>query len=246
MKKLICLASILCLSLTGCATTVKEIPSPSVSPESTAPASEIASPEATLSPDAPAKQTANPTPTPTAVPDDSAHISQMYVDIIKSDDYFMKAKLQGESGINEFAVSVNGQSTAMETASEGTLYNTVIKDGITYMIDHQNKIVITSSAEVASSASNMAGESLSAEGITFSEKGTGNFNGESLKFEAYKTPSGGTMRFYFRETALAGIESIEGDTTLLYIIEEISKGHREAMHVIPESYQLLDMAALGG
>ena len=246
MKKTICLISILCLTLTGCATTVKEIPKPSASPAPAETQPESPAPEATLSPDAPAKQTANPTPTPTPVPDDTAHLSQMYVDIIKSGDYFMKAKLSGESGINEFSVSVNGESTAMETASEGTLYNTVIKNGITYMIDHQSKIVITSSAEVASSASNMAGESLSTDGITFAEKGYGNFNGETLNFEAYKTPSGGTMRFYFRETALAGIESIEGDTTLLYIIEEISKGHRAAMHVIPESYQLLDMAALGG
>lgn len=246
MKKTFTFLIVLTVMLTGCAKTVKEVPTTSGSPSPASPAPVSASPEATPTPDAPANQTANPTPTPTPVPNENAHISEMYVDIIKSGDYFMKAKLRGESGISEFAVSVNGDSTAMETASDGALYNTVIKNGITYMIDHQNKIVITSSAEVASSASNMAGESLSADGITFTEAGTGNFNGENLKYDAYKTPAGGTMRFYFRETALAGIESIEGETTLLYIIEEISKGHREAMHVIPESYQLLDMASLGG
>ncbi len=249
MKKSIILLTCFCLLLTGCSKTVTEIPGEKTAePSATAAADVVSSenPDATLSPDMPAQQTANPTPTPTPVPDESAHLSQMYIDIIKSNNYFMKAKVQGESGINEFAVSVNGSSTAMETASGSTLYNTVIKDGITYMIDHQNKIVITSGAEVSSSASNMAGETISTDGITFTKKGNGDFAGENLQFDEYQTPAGGTMRFYFRDNALAGIESVDGEETLIYTIEELSAGHRAAMHEIPASYQLLDMAALGG
>ncbi len=250
MKKAILFLSVFCLLFSGCTSKNEGMPEENAPTETTGAPAETASPsenpEATLSPDMPAQQTANPTPTPTPVPNDSAHLSQMYVDIIKSNDYFMKAKLQGENGINEFAVSVSGNSTAMETASGGVLYNTVIKDGITYMIDHQNKIVITSGAEVSSSASNMAGDTLSAEGITFTKSGNGNFSGENLQFDEYQTPAGGTMRFYFRGTALAGIESIDSGNTLLYIIEEISAGHRQSMHEIPEAYQLLDMASLGG
>lgn len=257
MKKTILLLSIFCVLLSGCSSKTNNSPetteSPSaVSTASPAPASdtqdanEQATPSATPAPDMPAQQTANPTPIPTPIPNESAHLSEMYVDIIKSADYFMKAKVENESGINEFAVSINGESTAMETVSNGVIYSTVIKDGITYMIDHQNKLVITSGAEVASSASNMAGDSLSTEGISFTQKGNGSFGNETLSYDEYKTPSGGTMRFYFRDTALAGIESMDNGQTTRYIIEEISAGHRSNMHVIPDSYQLLDMASLGG
>lgn len=249
MKKSILFLTIVSLLLSGCSKTVTEIPSENTpTPNANIATDAVSSenPEATLSPDMPAQQTANPTPTPTVVPDESAHLSQMYIDIIKSNNYFMKAKVHGESGINEFAVSVNGSSTAMETASGGTLYNTVIKDGITYMIDHQNKIVITSGAEVSSSASNMAGETISTDGISFTKKGNGSFGSENLQFDEYQTPAGGTMRFYFRGNVLAGIESINGEEKLVYTIEELSAGHRASMHEIPPSYQLLDMAALGG
>ncbi len=275
MKKTILLLSIFCVLLTGCSSKTETGPevtdgaptqtaeiSASLPPEASPEASAEISPDATGEPEAseapaataevtpapemPAQQTANPTPTPTPVPDESAHLSDMYVDIIKSNNYFMKAKVENESGINEFAVSFNGDNSAMETVSDGIVYNTVIKDGITYMIDHQNKLVITSGAEVSSSASNMAGDSLSTEGITFTTKGSGQIGKETMAYDEYKTPSGGTMRFYFRGSALAGIESIDNGQTTLYIIEEISAGHRSDMHVIPDSYQLLDMAALGG
>ena len=172
--------------------------------------------------------------------------SKAYVDIIKSGDYFMKAKIEGENGINEFSVSVSKDSTAMETLSDGMLYNTVIKDGITYMIDHQTKYVITSGAEVAASASKMEGETLSAEGITLVKSDRGAFRGETLPYDEYETPSGETMRFYLRENALAGIEVLQGENTVLYEITELSNGHKEAMHEIPADYMLVDMAALGG
>ncbi|MDD6308580.1 MAG: hypothetical protein PUB07_04410 [Clostridia bacterium] len=190
-------------------------------------------------------QTANPTPT--ASP--SAHntpISKMYIDIIKSNNYFMKAKVSGVAGVSEFAVSVSPSSTAMETESEGSLYNTVIKDGITYMIDHQNKIVITSGAVVASSASNMAADKLVADGITFVKTANGDFKGNTVQYDEYTIPGGGTMRFYFSNNALIGIESTVGSEKTQYTIEELSPGSREAMHVIPSDYQLFDMAAQGG
>ncbi|MBQ6893076.1 MAG: hypothetical protein IJN48_02620, partial [Clostridia bacterium] len=101
-------------------------------------------------------------------------------------------------------------------------------------------------AEVANSASNMAGNRLVADGISFVATKTGNFDGKDCKFDEYTIPSGGTMRFYFSGNALVGIESTDGSETTKYIIEELSAGHRAAMHEIPSGYQMLDMASLGG
>ncbi len=209
---------------------------PTLSPDSMAP---------TVSATAPCAQTANPTPT-VAPQTGGVPISKMYIDIIKSNNYFMKAKVSGVSNVSEFAVSVSSESTAMETHTNGVLYNTVIKGGVTYMIDHQSKIVITSSAEVANSASNMAGDKLVADGITFVNTTNGTFDGQSCSYDEYNVPSGGTMRFYFNDHALVGIESSVQGLTTRYSIEELSAGHRSAMHNIPADYQLLDMASLGG
>ncbi len=233
MKKVILFLSIFCLLLTGCTKATENEPTPSAATE--------------------VGKTGQPTPqeavlaTPTPAPaEDGTPLSRMYVDIIKSGDYFMKAKVQADSGVMDFSVSVNGESTAMETAFGGTMQSVVVRDGVTYMIDHSSKMIITSQAEVANSASGMAGDALSTEGITFTGNGTGAFSGESLPYDEYKTPNGGTMRFYFRNTALAGIENVDNEVTTSYVIEEISAGHRAEMHVIPEDYQLLDMASLGG
>lgn len=241
MKKALLLLTALCFLLAGCSKTAGNAPSPSASPSASPAAVESTEP-ATASP------AVSPSPLPADAPTggDTTRLSETYVDIIKSGDYFMKAQVQNDSGINAFSVSVCADSTAMETVSDGTVYNTIIKEGTTYMIDHQNKMVFTSSVEVAPSASHMAGDNLSTDGITFSTKGTAEFSGEALPFEEYQTPAGGTMRFYFRDTALFGIETRDGDKVLSYKIEEISKGHRPAMHQIPQDYPLIDMAALGG
>ena len=225
MKKLLFFVCILCLLISGCQ---KEAPQPLAE---------------TPSPDITDVSPATETPESTAA---LAAASKAYVDIIKSRDYFMKAIITGDEGINEFSVSVSPESTAMETASGDTLYTTVIKDGVTYMIDHQNKMVITSSANVASSASKMAGETISADGITFVKNDCGDFLGQTLSFDEYTTPAGDTMRFYLKEDALAGIESIQGDTSIVYEIAELSGGHHDSMHSIPAEYALVDMASLGG
>lgn len=243
MKKTILLLGIFCLLLSGCAPETEGKPAESAPAESMAPA-EIAGDAAPVT-DMPTAQTAAPTATPAAADKDTP-LSRMYVDIIKSGDYFMKAKVQSGAEVSEFAVSVNSDSTAMETETDGVLYTVVIRDGVTYMVNHESKMVITSSAEVAGSASNMAADALSAEGITYTGSGTDTFGGASCTYEEYKTPAGGTMRFYFSGTALSGIENVTDGKTMSYVIEEISAGHRAGMHEIPEDYQLLDMAALGG
>ncbi|MBE7063913.1 MAG: hypothetical protein E7390_09050 [Ruminococcaceae bacterium] len=243
MKKTILLLSIFCLLLSGCSSETNNEPAETMPAESMAPA-ESAEDDATPS-EMPAGQTASPTATPAAA-ENNTPLSQMYVDIIKSGDYFMKAKVQAASGVSEFAVSVNQESTAMETETDGVLYTVVIRDGVTYMINHESKMVITSSADVAGSASHMAADALSTEGITYTGKGTATFNGASCSYEEYKTPAGGTMRFYFRNSALVGIDNVADSLTTTYFIEEISAGHHAGMHEIPADYQLLDMAALGG
>ncbi len=227
MKRLFLLLIVLCICLSGCNSTGAPVPKETLTPKASA---------------APGIPTEEPAP-------DVENVqvsSKTYVDIIKSGDYFMKAKIEGENGINEFSVSVSEESTAMETLTDGMLYNTVIKDGITYMIDHQTKYVITSGVEVAPSASKMAGETISAEGITFVKSDRGAFLGETLHFDEYTTPSGETMRFYLREARLAGIEVLQSNSFVLYEIIELSKGHKDAMHSIPSEYTLVDMAAIGG
>ena len=229
MKRVFLLLFVLCICLCGCNSTEKPISEGTPTPETSAAPT-------------PTTDATEPAPDVTNV----QLSSKAYVDIIKSGDYFMKAKIEGENGINEFSVSVSKDSTAMETLSDGMLYNTVIKDGITYMIDHQTKYVITSGAEVASSASKMAGETISAEGITLVKSDRGAFRGETLPYDEYETPSGETMRFYLREHSLAAIEVLQGENAVLYEIAELSNGHKEAMHEIPSDYMLVDMAALGG
>ncbi len=171
--------------------------------------------------------------------------SSKVVKIIKSNDYFMKSNVHGES-ISAFCVSVNGDSVAMETTADGAIYNTVQKDGITYMINHQSKLIITSGMEVASSASNMAGDAVTADGITYTKKGEGDFCGKSLYFEEYKTPSGDILLFYFDKDVFRGIKSIQGEETVVYEILELSPGHHAQMHEIPKEYQLIDIASIGG
>lgn len=230
MKIIILYSIVFCLLFTGCANETKTTPSPF--PEATKDASAV-----TLAPETDAVP---------AHTDGEPLLATQYIDIIKSDDYFMKARVEGENGVNLFSVSVSPDSTAMETEMDGTLYNVVIRDGVTYMINHDSKMIITSSAQVASSASNMAGDALKTEGLVFEKKDSGTFGNETLTFEAFTMPSGGTMRFYFRQNTLVGIESASAGITDRYVIEELSAGHRENMHIVPDSYQLLDMAALGG
>ncbi len=193
------------------------------------------------------KPTPSPSPSPSPTPKpEKPNPSAAYMDILKSNIFFMKATILHEGVEKEFSLSANGSSTAMETIFDGMRYSLIEQDGIAYLIDHQSETVTASTFEVAPSASNMAGDRLSANGFLFSKSGRENWYGESLPFDEYKTATGSTMRFYFRGTTLAGIETTDADGTVAYKIQELSAGHRSAMHKIPESYTLLDMAAVGG
>ncbi len=245
MKTLLTLCFVFCLLITGCAKETKN-PEPTPTPSQTENAQANTPSDAPTVPSsgAPAPQTAAPTPTP--IPDERENLSKMYLDILGSNTYFMKAKIKTDTGIADFSVSVNGENIAQETYVDGVISSTVKKDGITYIVDHTSQMVITTASDVALSASNMAGEPIIVNGATLQTTATGDFIGESLYYEEYKTADENVLRFFFRDNALAGIECIKKGISVSYIIEEISENYREQMHVFPENYQILDMAAHGG
>ncbi len=196
---------------------------------------------------APAEATATPeTEAPAEDVSVTPSVSQTYIDILKSGTYYMKATVSGENGKGEFFLSVHPDSIGMKTVAEDASYSVVIKDGITSMIDHQSKMVITSASKVASSASKMVGDTIPVEGLVFVQSASGVFEGKTLPFDEYKSASGDTVRFYINGTSLAGIETLQGDISILYKVSELSKENKPEMHIVPSEYALIDMAALGG
>ncbi len=170
--------------------------------------------------------------------------SAKYVNIIKSGTFYMEATISGDDGSSQLKMAKDGDLMGMSaTMPDGTQAGLVSKDGKNYIIDHTNKLVMITSAEVAASASKMPAETLDTEGLTHVKSDKGSFLGKTLPYDEYKSASGAVTRFYMDGTTLAGIEAVNGESTDIYEITTLSEKVPLALFELPADYPSFDLSS---
>ena len=170
------------------------------------------------------------------------HESAQYVNLLLGKNYTLKATING----NEFKMSVKDKNIGKSaTLPGGAVKSVVVKDGITYMIDHSTKLVISSSVAVSSTASGVVGGDFNLNNLKFVKNGKDTFNGKSLNFDEYST-DGGAFKVYVDGGKIAGFGTTEDGAAVNYIVSELKSGTEADLLNVPSDYQLLDMAAQGG
>lgn len=231
MKKIISIIMVLALCLSLCACGEKTVD----------PVSPTASPELTATDDTADAPSETPAPTKNKTPENLK--SEKYVNIIKSGKFYMEATISGAKGTSTMKMAKNGGQMGMSAVlPDGTQAGLVSKDGKNHIIDHANKIIMVTSAEVAASASNMPAETLDTEGLTYVKSGTGSFLGKNLPYDEYRSASGAVTRFYLNGDKLAGMEAVSDDRTDVYEITTLSQSIPAELFNLPADYQVFDLS----
>ncbi len=170
--------------------------------------------------------------------------SAKYIDIIKSKSYTLKARVLENGQASTMTTSVNGADKAMDANfADGTRATLISKGGKNYVVDYENQIVMVTTASVATSASGLPAENISAEGLTYYSKGTGTFAGKSYEYELYKSANGDVIKFFYNGDKLIGMETPAqdgSDNTLE--IQELRAGFDAKSFELPANYPQFDLS----
>jgi predicted small lipoprotein YifL len=169
------------------------------------------------------------------------NLASTYLNIIKSEKYFIKYRMNMEGVNNEISMAVDGKNIAMSSKNGEEITNVVIKDGSTYMINDTEKTVFV--------VPNDENETTIQEPITaydelpINGEGTGEFLGRNLKYEEYEI-NGEYIRYYFDNDKIVGIESADDSGKYYIEILELTQDIPTEMFNIPTDYTVTDMSEL--
>ncbi|MGM0396823.1 MAG: hypothetical protein ACQEP4_07175 [Bacillota bacterium] len=172
-------------------------------------------------------------------------LSAAYADIMKGNKYTMKYRtittIDGQEYDATVTTAVDGDNFATVFDSELAKSTTVQKDGKLYMVMHEQKMVMVfpEDTDQASEFTEVEGEVLDTDEMVYSESGTAEFMGESRRFEEYALGEG-TMRYFFDDNNLVGIEISSEGLLSQWVIEEITDSVDTSLFEIPKDYTIFE------
>ncbi len=175
-----------------------------------------------------------------AVEELGERLAASYIEILESEQYFMKYKsvLESEDGSSmEMTVSMamDGDNVASNSEGSGFSAKTVMKDNKVYTIDDASKTVIVMDNPEMPEADATAEEAVETEGLKYI--GTGEEDG--LVYEEYSVISGNVKYYFDGDELVKIVTSSEGDSFTIEILE-LKKGFPKEMFDIPSDYQLME------
>jgi hypothetical protein len=165
-------------------------------------------------------------------------LAEAYLNIIKTEKYYIKYRMNMEGVSNEISMAVDGKNIAMESVNGEETSNIVIKDGKTYMINHKDATVFVVSNE--ENETTLEEPIAAYDELPLPNEGTGDFLGKNLKYEEYEI-AGEYIRYYFDNNKIVGIESSDDSGKYYIEILELTKDVPTGMFDIPADYVVTDM-----
>ncbi len=175
--------------------------------------------------------------------------SQGYVNMLKSDNYFIVYHLAdgtevqlGYNGVRSGSSYPDDSQTAAPQEGDGDgeseqaqpREHIVLADGIYYYVDDAQKKLFT----VNPANYKAVPFSISVEGIAYSDAGEETVDGKDCRFEKYTTDSG-SITFYFDNAVLYAVSVEQGETHLLSNITAFNKYLDSTLVTLPSSYTVV-------
>ncbi|MCR3956480.1 MAG: hypothetical protein NUK57_09295 [Gudongella sp.] len=168
-------------------------------------------------------------------------LSEAYAEIMMGNRYTMKYRtittIEGQEYEATITTAVDGDNFATVFDSDLANSTTIQKDGMLYMVMHDQKMVMVfpEDTDQAAEFDMNENEVLETDGMEYSQSGSSEFMGETRRFEEYKV-EGGTIRYYFDDADLIGMEMTGPDYESTWHIEEFSDSVDMSLFDIPEDY----------
>jgi predicted small lipoprotein YifL len=165
-----------------------------------------------------------------------------YINILTGSTSYIKYRSEveydGQKMEAFMEVATDGKNTAAITNMGSMGSSTVIiKDDTTYMVSHENKMIL-----ISSGALDINQSEIPQGGYVFKDSGSAELFGVLLKYEEYTT-DGGDVRFFFDGDKLAGFESSAEGITVQMEVLELSDSIPAGMFDVPDDYEVIDMSA---
>jgi len=183
-----------------------------------------------------------------------SHLKDAVGNILKGDKYSMKftvqAEAEGEKQTMPVAIYVSGKKKLVEATMYNLMKLSLLYDGSeTYMIIPLMKGYIKMSADQAGGYDDMFsfGDSsfIDTDNMKYIETTKVNYKGTEYLCETYES-DGVTTKYYFKDSQLKRIESIEADgTTTIMENIEISPQVDDSVFKIPSGYKEISEDDLG-
>jgi uncharacterized lipoprotein YehR (DUF1307 family) len=165
-------------------------------------------------------------------------VVEEYINVIKTKNYYIKYRMNLDGEQSEIAMAVQNDNIAMESGTGEERTNIIIKDGNTYMVNHNEAtVLVTKNGE---NEATIEEPILAYEDLPFASEGTGDFLGKSCKFKEYDF-NGDKVKYYYDDDKVVGMEAVD-DSGVYYIeILELSENVPESMFEIPSDYTLMSL-----
>lgn len=150
---------------------------------------------------------------------------------------------EGEAYEVNMVLAVDGDNMAGETTMQGMKMNFIIKDGKYYMINHDQKMVLTFAYDSSDTSETIEVPSVEElnDDMTFAKRSNVEIDGEALVCEEYTISSEETVKYYFKNNTLVRMEIISGAYTQIMKINEIKGTVDSELFEIPSNYQQMSM-----
>lgn len=161
-------------------------------------------------------------------------------------------KLQGKTDVGEgeeeitMTVATKGENIYMDVNAVSQHVTIMYKDGITYLISHDEKAYITMQGKDEETFDEdmklISKEDLKDMETKECTKGKETIDGTEYDYEEFKADNGtATDRFYFLNNDLKYIKSIDEDGEELMKIVKLSSEVDDSLFNIPTDYEVMDM-----
>lgn len=170
-------------------------------------------------------------------------LSETYAEIMKGESYTMKyrtvSSIEGQEVEGRMIMAVDGDDYAMVFESDNISTTSIMKDGMLYLIMHEQKMIMAFPADTDQAAESASDgpAGVDMEGMVYTGNGEDEFMGNMRPYEEY-TVEGGSIRYYFEGTMLDGIEMVFNGNSNILDIEELTDTVDETLFIIPEGYQM--------
>jgi len=170
-------------------------------------------------------------------------LSSQFVDLMSGDEYLMKYRtsmnMEGQTFDVEATVAVSGENTAITSITNGMESTNIIKGDKSYVIDHENKMVMVLSDVPDPEDSSFDGATGMVD-VDSDISYLGNGKEGNLTYEEYASMDG-TIRYYFDGDDLVKMVIESSGQTITMEILEISNTVPDGIFDIPGDYQMITM-----
>jgi len=166
----------------------------------------------------------------------NGELAAAYLDILGG-SYYLKCRiiteLAGDKIETLAETAINGADIAIRTITGGIKSLIVYKDGDTYIVDYDSRLVTVMNGELAY----LNESSLPISDYVFKGSGLAQLFGNPHIYERFGS-LGGDVRFFFEENELIGIESWVEGLPMIREVLEISESIPQDMFDIPQDYDI--------